>query len=85
METLVTTVVVHDNPIQITSRVHHGTLVWYVRPSLDRYISMKCYMPVTGVIRFKDTLQYITNIFMSPTTTTEDYLRQADIYILSPV
>ena len=76
-------VVVHYNLTQLTSWVHHGTPGWYVGPSLDRYSCMKYYIPVTGVICVNGIIQYITKIFLPPTTTTEDYLCQADMYILS--
>ena len=34
-------------------------------------------MPVTCILRIKDTLQYIPKAFAFPKTTTEDYLQQA--------
>ena len=34
-------------------------------------------MPVTGIVRITDTLQYIPKTFAVPKTTTEDYLHQA--------
>ena len=33
-------------------------------------------MPVTGIVRITDTLQYIAKAFAFPGTTTEDYLQQ---------
>ena len=83
MEPPGTIVVVHDKPDQNTTWVHHGTSDWYIGPYFYHYRSMKCYMPATGVICITDTLQYNTKKFPSPTTTTEDYLRQADGDILS--
>ena len=55
-----TRVVVHDKPGQCTPWGHRGTPVWYIGSYLDHYISMKCYMPVTGGIHVTDRLQYIT-------------------------
>ena len=40
-------------------------------------------MTVNGYIRITDTLQYIPNRFLFPTTTTEYYLLQSVGYILS--
>ena len=34
-------------------------------------------MPATGIVRITDTFQYIQKVFVSPKTTTEDYLQQA--------
>ena len=77
-----TRVVVHDKPGQCTPWGHRGTPVWYIGSYLDHYISMKCYMPVTGGIHVTDRLQYITNKFPFPKTTTEDDLRQAVLDII---
>ena len=38
---------------------------------------MKCYMPVTGIERITDTLQYIPKAFAFPKSTAEDYLQRA--------
>ena len=46
---------------------------------------MQCYMPATGIVRIKDTLQYTPKTFAFPTTTSEDYLQQAIEYIIAIV
>ena len=38
---------------------------------------MQFNMPATGIVKITDTLQYISNVFDFPETTTEDYLQQA--------
>ena len=72
-----THVIVHEKPVNQTSWGHYVTPGWYICPSIDHYICMKCYMPVTGIVRITGTLQYIPKAFASPKTTTEDYLQQA--------
>ena len=41
-------------------------------------------MPVTGIVRFTETLQYISKAFAFTKTTTEEYLQQAigDIIVI---
>ena len=43
---------------------------------------MKCYMPVTGIVRIIYTLQYTPKTFYFPKTTTESYLQQAILDII---
>ena len=76
MAPLGTRVIVHDKSGNRTSWGHHGTLGWYIGPSLDHYRFMKCYMPATDIVRITDTLQYIPKAFSFAKTTTEDYLQQ---------
>ena len=74
-----------NSPNRLLGR-HHGTPGWYVGPAVDHCRSVKFYIPVTGVIRVSDKLQYISKK-MLPTTTAEDYLYQEfeDIFtILEP-
>ena len=72
-----TRVIVHDKPGKRTSWGNQDTPDWYIGTSLDHYRCMKCYMPATGILRIKHTLQYIPKAFAFPETTTEDYLQQA--------
>ena len=37
---------------------------------------MQCYMPSTGIVRITYTLQFITEAFTFPKTTTDDYPQQ---------
>ena len=53
-----TRVIVHDKLGNWTSLVHHVTKVWYIGPSLDHYICMQCYIPASGIVQIKDTLEY---------------------------
>ena len=69
-------VIVHDKPGKRTSWSHHDTSGWYIGTSLDHYRCIKCYMPVTGILRIIDTLQYTPKAFVFPKTTTEYYLQQ---------
>ena len=71
-----TRVVVHDKPSNRTSWVHHGTLGWYIGPSLDHYRYIQCYILSTGIVRITDTLQYIPKACTFPNTNTENYLKQ---------
>ena len=77
MEPTGTRVIVHDKPGNRTSWGHHVTPVWYIGPSLDHYRCIQRYMPVTGIVRITDTLQYTPKAFAFQKTTTEDYLQQA--------
>ena len=70
-----TRVIVHEKRGNRTSWGHHGTLVWYIGPSLDHYRCMQFYMPATSIVRITDTLQYTPKAFASP--NTEDFLQQA--------
>ena len=69
-----TRVIVHENPGNRTSWGYNSTTGWYIGPSLDHYRYMQCYMPITGVVRIIDALQYIPKAFAFPKRTTEDYL-----------
>ena len=60
----VTHVIVHNKPDNRTSWGHHGTLGWYIGLSLDYCRCLQCYMLATGIVRIKDTLQYITKEFV---------------------
>ena len=77
MEPHVTLVIVHEKPGNFTSWDHHDTPGWYIGSSLDYYTYTQCYMPATIIVLITDTLQYIPKTFVSPKTTTEDYLQQA--------
>ena len=59
MEPPVTRMIVNRKPDNRTSWGHHGTKGWYIGPSLDNYKCMQCYMPITGIVKITDTLQYI--------------------------
>ena len=72
-----TRVILHDKTGNQTSWGHHGKQGWYIGTSLDHYMCMQCYKPATGIVRITDTLQYTPKAFVSPKTTTEDYLQQA--------
>ena len=72
-----TRVVVHDKPDNCRSWGHHGTLGWYIGPSLGHYRFIQCYMTKTGIVCITDTLKYIPKSFDLIKTKTEDYLRQA--------
>ena len=77
-----TCVIVHGKPVNRKSLLYHVTQGWYIGPSLDHYIFIYCYMPLTGIVRITNTLQYIPNTFAFQKTTTEYYLQQAIGYII---
>ena len=72
-----TRVIAHAKPGNWTSWGNHGTLGWYIGPSIDHYRCMQCYVSATGTVIITDTLQYTPKTFAFPKTTTEYYLRQA--------
>ena len=80
-----TCVIVHGKPVNRKSLLYHVTQGWYIGPSLDHYIFIYCYMPLTGIVRITDTLQYIPNTFAFQKTTTEYYLQQAIGYIIANI
>ena len=67
-------VVVHDKTNNCILWGNHGTLGWYIGPSLDHYRFIKCYMLETGIVCITDTLKHIPKYFAFLKTTTEDYL-----------
>ena len=71
-----TLMIVHNKPSNCTSWGNNGTPGWYIGPSLDQYICMKCYIPATDIVRITGTLQYIPKASAFPKTTTKDYLQQ---------
>ena len=83
MEPPVTRVLVHEKPDNCTSWSYHVTPGWYIGTSIDHYRCMQCYITITGIVCITDTLQYIRKSFNLPNTTTEYYLRQAIVGIIS--
>ena len=78
-----TCMIVHNKPGNRTSWGHHGKSDWYIGPSLDHSMCMKCYMPAIVIVRITDTIQYIPKGFAFPKTATEDYLQWAIGYIIA--
>jgi hypothetical protein len=78
-----TKVVVHLKPDQRASWAYHGEEGWYVGPSMEHCRCVKCYLPTTSRERDVDTLQFFPKQIPFPTTSTEDYLKQAASDILA--
>ena len=58
-----TRVILNEKTGNHTPWGHHGTPGWYIGTKLDHYRCMQCYMPVIGIVRITDTLQYIPKEF----------------------
>ena len=78
-----TRVVLHEKSDKRASWAYHGVDGWYIGPSMEHYRCVKIYVPETGKVRDADTVQFFPHSIQFPSTTTEDYLKQASNDILS--
>ncbi len=53
-----TKVVIHDKPKQQASWQYHGSLGFYIAPSVKHYRCMHCYIPSTRYVRVANTIQF---------------------------
>ena len=78
-----TKVMVHEKSHKRASWANHGIQGWYIRPSLDHYRCVKCYLPSTGGVRDADTVQFFPKQVPFPKISTEDMLLQSATDILA--
>ena len=67
-----TSVLVHENPTVRGSWSPHGTLGWYIGPSLSHYRCFKVFIPTTSAERITDTLAWFPTVVKMPTTVPDE-------------
>ena len=78
-----TKVVVHSKPEERASWAPNGEEAWSIGPSFEHYRCIKCYFPIQRSERNCDTITFIPHVIPFPRVTTEDFLKQAAIDIIS--
>ena len=61
----------------------NGIEGWSIGPSFDHYRCIKCYFPATRSERHCDTVTFFPNVVPFPRVTTNDFLKQAALDMIS--
>ena len=77
-----TKVIVHDKPNQRGTWSPHGTLGWYIGPSMNHYRCFETYIPSTRTTWITDTLAWFPTHVTMPTASSTD-LAMAAVYDLT--
>ena len=78
-----TKVVMHKQVNNRTSWGPHGKEAWYIGPSFDHYRCVKCFVTDTRKELDSDTVVFFPKHIKFPAVTTDDFLRQAALDIVS--
>ncbi len=72
-----TKVVIRDKPQQRASWQYHGSIGFYIAPSVEHYRCMQCYIPSTHQVQVADTIQFFPHHIDFPALSLNKYLLNA--------
>ena len=78
-----TKVLMHKQVDNRTSWGPHGREAWYIGPSLNHYRCVKCFVTDTRKELDSDTVTFFPKNIKFPAVTTDDFLRQSALDIIS--
>ena len=78
-----TKVVIHSKPEKRASWDPNGRDGWYIGPSMFHYRCMKCFIPKSRAEINADTLIFFPHQIPFPEVTTDEYLKQAALDIIT--
>ena len=78
----VTILLVHSKSTTQKTCSIHGKDGWYIGPSLEHFLCVKCYAPLTNDIQDVDTVKFFPDRIPFPYIIPEDYFNQSATYII---